>query len=154
MPYNLNNDNKLPSENSLQPINVNIFRSALGQKKIQLPTDVPEVNVSPMLYSYVRGYQRLFTSLSQRQKEQTQQTKEQKPIQYQKLVQPIVTPQNIPTPKNEFMPAPVKTPSVEEKLEEPKLETGTQTEQKTTEEQNQTETKNKTVEETNLNKQY
>lgn len=154
MQYNLNNDNKLPSEKGLQPINVNIFRSALGQKKIQLPTDVPEVNVSPMLYSYVRGYQRLFTSLSQRQKEQAQQTKEQKPVQYQKLVQPIVTPQNIPTPKNEFMPAPVK-PIVEEKVKEPKLETGMPTtEQKTTEEQNQTETQNKTVEETNLNKQY
>lgn len=149
MPYNLNNDNKLPSENSLQPINVNIFRSALGQKKIQLPTDVPEVNVSPMLYSYVRGYQRLFTSLSQRQKEQTQQTKEQKPVQYQKPVQPILTPQNIPSPQNEFMPAPVKTPAVEEKLEEPKLET-----EKLKEEQKATEEQNQTVEETNLNKQY
>lgn len=152
MPYNLNNDNKLPSENSLQPINVNIFRSALGQKKIQLPTDVPEVNVSPMLYSSVKGYQRLFTSLSQRQKEQAQQTRMQNPIQYQKPIQPIVTPQNIPTPKNEFMPAPM--PAVEEKIKEPKLETGMPTEQKTTEEQNQTEIQNKTVEETNLNKQY
>lgn len=140
MQYNFNNDNKLPSEKGLQPININIFRSALGQKKIKLPTDIPEINVSPMLYSSVRGYQRLFTSLSERQKEQTQSTKIQNQTQYQKPIQPIVTPQNIPSPENEFMPAP--TQIIEEKIKEPKLETEMPKEQ------------NQTVEETNLNKQY
>jgi hypothetical protein len=114
MPYNLQN-NKLPAEKGLQPIKVDVFTSKLGQRAVQLPTNIPEVNVSPRLYSSARGYQRLFSNRLQRQ--QTRQTQTIKPIQQgvqkptqQPTPQPIttpVTPQNIPSPENN-LPAPVK----------------------------------------------
>lgn len=124
------NTNKLPSEKSLQPIKVDVFRSALGQRRIQLPTDIPEVNVSPRLYASVRGFQRLFSNPPQRQQTKPMQTP--KPIQYQQPIQPIttpVTPQNTPAPENEFMPAPVNQPTeIKQKKETTEIKPGEQPE--------------------------